>query len=178
MLDWLSPLVMVVGVVGLGFLFTLAARARAARRAHEQPDPREAIARLRDMGRRDEIATLQSECVETARRLAAQLDTRLCALERLLAEADQRIDELRTWARRGTPQAGAEGPLESGPAPVRSPAPAVSPLEESVGALADTGLDAVEIARRLGEHTGTVQFILALRRQRAVAAPPATESRR
>jgi hypothetical protein len=156
---------MVLGVTALGILFVISARARAARRATEQPSLQEAIAQIRAAGRVANDATVQeAELLDTAQRLTAQMDARICAVEQLLEEADIRIAELKRLTAGAAAPSRSPSPLAAAPSTPRMPAAAAHPLAGEIYALADQGHDATEIARRLDEQTGKVQLILALRR--------------
>ena len=108
------------------------------------------------------------EMQELTRVCAAQVENRVARLEMLLREADDRIAQLTAL------EEDAERAAPPAPAPAGRPTPVVRPsigsdeLSQRVYALADSGLGGADIARELGEHTGKVELILALR----------TESRR
>ena len=104
------------------------------------------------------------EVKRLADQVAATLDAKAEELVRLIRDADERIATLRRMnqaqppprtaaaaAARATPRAedGFEDP---------------DPMNQQIYQLADEGLTAVEIAQRLGQHTGKVELILALRR--------------
>lgn len=119
------------------------------------------------------------EAAALARDLTAELDARADRLERLIAEADQRLEQLaQAQARIGTAasaSASAAGAAKTPTAPARpsfvaSHAQASDErLEDTTRAilsLADEGLTPVQIAQRLGQHVGKVELILALQRDR------------
>jgi hypothetical protein len=221
--EWIPLMVMVVGVIMLGMLFTLSIRSKIARRKTQLPQrsPREIV---RDAQQEREqlnrIEAASSRLLESAQRLAAQLDNKARRLEVLLEEADDRIRSMEMLDARplrggadparpsldepvaglvndtGSPEsAGRAEPARGSPAPSATPtspvaitaadpgsvpsedrpahlvravpaaAPvALDPLTRSVYELADGGLAAVDIARRLDEQVGKVELILALRR--------------
>ncbi len=155
---WL-PVVLVVGVVAVGFFATLSIRARVARRIRERPSARELIEQHKaSRDRPGDVRALSAEFVETARRLSAQLDNKTHQLESLLREADDRIATLR----------GAVEPPAAEPPPAKAPAAkpqrVVDRITQAVYEQADSGLSVVEIARQLDEQVGKVELILALRR--------------
>ena len=118
---------------------------------------------------------------ETARDLSAQLDSKMSALQALIAEADraaarleaamaepsdapQRPDELRRQP--GDQAAALKSPQAEAP-PSASPArSSVRHRHEEVYTLADYGLDAAEIAGRTGSPIGEIELILGLRDKR------------
>jgi hypothetical protein len=122
-----------------------------------------------------EIAGLEVQLHETARALSARLDTKMSALQALIAEADRaaaRVEAALAKAaeserpaepasRSGTQAqslqyAGAIERLaaESAPRPRR---------HEEIYTLADNGFDSAEIARRIGTPVGEIELILSLR---------------
>lgn len=106
---------------------------------------------------REAYDTLARDAEELAQRLAAELDAKADRIERLLAQADDRLRRLE-----GGSVLGGE------PKPRRAPAVTPSdgardPLNRQVYALADEGLAPVAIAQRLDQPTGKVELILALR---------------
>ena len=103
--------------------------------------------------------TEQAEVEELVRQLAPELDERAARLERLIADADDRLARLegagRAPARRAEPEGRAAARMvirEEG-----------DPVTKRIYTLADDGMAAVEIARRVEQPTGKVELILALR---------------
>ena len=142
-------------------------------------------------GIRRDLESLMVEIEEMAKRLSHQLDAKAVRLEQLIDEADHRLTRLRRVAERleqqdaagggsadaaaidtdassSTPDPAA-GDLFTAPDASASAAggggSADEALTRSVYALADEGLDPADIARRLDEHTGKVELILALRQR-------------
>ena len=117
-----------------------------------------------------------------SRRLADELDSRADRLEKLIADADDRLARLERLTAsivHASPETahglaevkhfgacgGGTGP--TGDQAVRSAAAVIAeidPIALEVYQLADGGLPPVQIAQRLGQHTGKVELILALRR--------------
>jgi hypothetical protein len=96
------------------------------------------------------------EMATMARQISAQIDTRAVKLEALIKEADAKITRLKRLSEGETPQE----------------ATAILPAAQKarddarhteVYTLADQGVDAVEIAKRIGRQRGEVELILALR---------------
>jgi hypothetical protein len=104
------------------------------------------------------------ELNELCTRVADELDRRAERLEKLIAEADAKLARLE----RLTAGAVAPDPLavlaESKPRAAVAPMHDGDPLAGEVYRLADSGLPPVQIAQKLGQHTGKVELILALRR--------------
>ncbi|MDY7110485.1 MAG: hypothetical protein SYC29_17785 [Planctomycetota bacterium] len=176
----LAPMLMVVGVVLLGFILIGSVRGKIARRDAATPTPREQVAQARSRaGARDDLHAAEAELAATARRLAAQLDAKAERLDRLVDEAEQRIASLRRLMEDaealltgpgpdpgpGWGEIPAGGPAEHAAAarPASPSALPADPLTASVYELADAGRDPVEIARQLDEQIGKVELILALR---------------
>lgn len=122
---------------------------------------------------------------ETARALSAQLDSKMGALEALISEADRAACRLEAAGAESpdalrqppppeplpTTQAEAlrpSGPSEHPPgeADEASQRRSVGRRQEEVYTLADYGLDAAEIARRVGSPVGEVELILGLREKK------------
>ena len=118
--------------------------------------PVEQVGEIRQTARRREADQATSaELVELSRRLLAQIDARSAHLESLIEDADRRIERLQRLSSDAVPRAERDG---SAPASVGA-----DPVSRDVYELADEGLGPVEIARRLDQHVGAVELILALR---------------
>ena len=159
-----ANVLMVVGVLIL--LFIVVVNVRRKSMDVGALDPREKIERDRQKrGTRDDLRTMMVELDELTRQFSAQLDAKSVKLEQLIREADQRIAQLegRTPSPRdSTPE---QSPVEA-PAERRSsliPNPDDDPLTTRVYELADAGHDATQISRKLDEHIGKIELILALR---------------
>lgn len=123
-------------------------------------------------GGRETLDTVLEDAEELAQRLAASLDARAERLESLIREADDRLRRLEAAGRRMESDVVMVEP-RGGPAPAATPAPRPAvgsldaeghdPLQAQVFALADQGHAPVEIARRIGQPTGQVELMLALR---------------
>src|SRR5688572_21676833 len=127
------------GVLMLAWAFRRGSAPAATRRrpvaARPEPEP---------------VREYMADARELADLLADRLDRQAQRLERLLAEADEKVRKLERLTSEGTrPMARSEA----------------DPLNTQVYTLADEGLPPVEIARQLQQHTGKVELILALRRR-------------
>lgn len=120
----------------------------------------------------DRIGELMVDAEELARRLAGLLDNKAERVERLLDRAEARLAELesreRALERSGgrpaaVPAAEEDDVVDEDEAPVVIVRGVDDPVAEDVYRLADGGKSSVEIAKELGEHTGKVELILALR---------------
>jgi len=106
---------------------------------------------------------------ETARDLSGQLDSKMSALQALIADADRAAARLETALSRATApplgdstpptQADALGPLHT----AEDDRSAASDRREEIYTLADYGLDAAGIANRVGLPIGEVELMLSLR---------------
>jgi hypothetical protein len=134
--------------------------------------PQELIERNRQVrGMQGQLEELMVEVEAMARRFGVQMDAKARRLENLLAQADERIEELREL--QGQPPRDSSPHFEQANEPQQtqlSPRPVEpiieDPLAASVYSLADSGLDAHAIAMQLNEHVGKVELILALRNAR------------
>lgn len=146
------------------------------RRSHTQGTARDRVDELKQKHAvRGDLEELMVEIEQLAKRFGAQLDAKTIQMERLIDEADRKIAELKQLdqARRDKPQTQPAQPSPLKPQaspnpqpPTPNPQPPSSDdaLKRSVCDLADQGHDPVEIARRLDEHVGKIELILALRK--------------
>jgi hypothetical protein len=151
-----------IGVLGLAYIVM---RPKFGRKKDplENPGPRISLSQQRSLER--DMSNLVVELSDMARQITAQLDTRAAKLEALLAEADERIAELRRLNDRATASPATREerePTPSTPEPQAAEEP-VDPRHVAVYALADEGLSAQAIAQRLGRPSGEIELILALR---------------
>jgi hypothetical protein len=151
----LSNLLMMAGVV-LALLVVMTSMRRKLRHQEPAMKPSERIAELKQTHEMSgDLRQMMVELEDLTRRFGAQLDAKALRLERLMAEADERIARLEKGS-------SAEAGAGQGSA-AREPAEPVDPLAEAVYRLADQGRKPVEIARQLDEQVGKVELILALR---------------
>ncbi|TVQ31122.1 MAG: hypothetical protein EA376_11100 [Phycisphaeraceae bacterium] len=116
------------------------------------------------------IESVMADAEELTRRLAAHLDNKAARLEKLIAEADDRLARLEeasgpSGAARPNPRRRSinGGAHEEGHRATTLLHEGADPLTRRVHELADEGLGTVEIAQRLEEQVGKVELILALR---------------
>jgi len=102
---------------------------------------------------------------ETARDLSAQLDSKMSALQALIADADRAAARLEAASGGQSPEIFEPDRTQTDALPPsgdsRDAGP--SPRQAEVCALADHGFDAAEIADRIGRPIGEVELILGLR---------------
>ena len=115
-----------------------------------------------------QMESLLVELSQMARQLTAQLDTRATKLELLIREADEKIAALKGDSSVSSPPPSDQRP-ETAPA-ATEPASDGDPRHAEVYELADAGLAAPQIAQKLGQPTGEIELILALRPRRQVAS--------
>ncbi len=170
-----GAMITVIAIVGLSVMLTISVRGKIARRNAERPSARELMDKIKQTShpphsRADADATT-AQMLETAQRLAAQLDNKAERLEQLIARADDRLAALggrvpdpppdplpATASLRPGREGGRSGPRSSN----RSSAPR-DPLTQTIYELTDTGRSPLEIAKALDEQIGKVELILALR---------------
>lgn len=117
-----------------------------------------------------ELRTLMDEADALAEQLAGDLDARAARLESLIAEADARAapagprteEDEKTSPRRAADRQVTE--VKSVSPDPHATMGEHDPMTREIYRLSDTGLPPVEIAKRLSQHTGKVELILALRR--------------
>jgi hypothetical protein len=155
------------GLIAAGVMMLIWLLLRKQWRRHRQPDktPLEHMSQISSSARergREELAG--ADLVQLSRRVLAQIDARSAHLEALIADADERIDQLRRLGAGGRDGVGAAG-AEPGPVGNGRPRQTATqdPVTRGVYELADRGLAPVEIARELDQHLGAVELILALR---------------
>jgi len=115
----------------------------------------------------DELRTLVAEARAASDELAASFDERAAGMARLISEAEEVALRLERIVRESRSARSPNAAHDLEPKPVPRPVAAGmggDPMAGEIYRLADAGLPPVEIAGRLGQHTGKVELILALRR--------------
>jgi hypothetical protein len=164
----LGPMALLVGLL---LLVVFTARLRRRRKQVEAAAREAASDRRPAAGGREALERMALDLEEVARSISALLDTRMRMLERLIRDADQRIETLKATGggTTGTPALPpAAAGLEQPPPP---PPPAPPPVKREMLAhhagifsLADQGLSVSEIAEKTGCPHGEVELVLSLRR--------------
>lgn len=108
------------------------------------------------------VGSLMADAEELTRRLAAVMDDRAARLESLLTRAEHAAARLEGALGIAQPHGSDPAHAEAKPG-ARSIGATDDPVNREIYSLADEGLEPVEIARRLEEHVGKVELILALR---------------
>jgi len=163
----LKDMLLVAGVLLVTTSLLMAYRKRRRRMATDLT-PHEQIERMQQQrGMRGDLEDLMVEIEQLAKRMGSQLDAKSIQLERLLAEADRRIEQLQSLSKKvGCEDRWSNSPNSSVPQKVvfSNVDPPNDALAKSIYAMADQGLESDEIAKRLDELVGKVELILALRR--------------
>ncbi len=156
------------GVFLLCVISVLSVKKRLTRMAHAKVTPAERVAALKKAHAPDRrrIESVMIDAEELTRRLAAHLDNKAAKIEMLLKEADDRIAKLQAETSQADDRpeivTRATMPSTRARAPLAPETPS-DPLARRIYDLADEGFQPVEIARKLEEHVGKVELILALR---------------
>ncbi len=142
-----------IGMVGALLMLTmlLMGRLKSRRRRDDAWSPADAAVPGASRMLRGEVDEILSELEKVTRSIQAKLETRIQTLDRLNAEADRKIADLRGLLGAGAPAASA------------APAPAPAAPHAEVYRLADEGLDPRAIAQKLRRDVGEIQLILNLR---------------
>jgi len=114
-----------------------------------------------------DIEAVMVELDRLSRQVHGRLDGKIAKLEGLIREADRRIDDLSRLSRSATGHPTIDvtlGPESTHSADSDNPEGPAAPDRKRVYALADSGMSSIEIARELGESTGEIELILALRK--------------
>ena len=152
-------MVLVVGVLATVYLVM---RGRLKKRKDPFERPSMSLSQQRQIER--DMNGLMVEMLDTARQMAAQLDTRAARLEVLMKEADTKLAALKS-ATAGAPLPGAPEPAPITPIIPSIPETPPDPRHAEVYSMADQGRSPHEIARKLNRPNGEVELILALRPQ-------------
>ena len=156
----LATALLITGVVVLAWtLLRHRIRRTNRERAAANTRPSERIERTREVAASRSVALdgLLVDAEELVRELAAKLENKAARVESLLDRAEARLAEMEARQAHLDDRAG-EG-ISAEPA---------DPLAAQVYELADSGLEANEIARRTGQGAGEVRLMLAMRGRRAV----------
>ena len=147
-------------IAGGGLLVVLFVPRWLARRSKVLDDPKRRPTAQEEL--HHSMDRLLIELQETARDINSTMDTKMIALNRLIEEADRKIETLRSMQ---------EGPS---PSPVEKPGPSAEreteearmrrELGQEICRLADEGKTELEIARMTGSPRGEVELVLSLRK--------------
>ncbi|QDU70298.1 hypothetical protein [Mucisphaera calidilacus] len=155
-------------IAGILFIIMGLYNLRAKKRRSPQKPARDQLEELKQRKAvKDDLTRVMIEVEELTRRFSSQIDAKTIKLERMIQEAEVRIDQLRQLQQQ-QPTQTPDQPLSPGnqtpdPAETTSPTPPMTDLRNAVHQLADDGLDPIAIAEKLDEHVGKIELILALR---------------
>ncbi|NQU20693.1 MAG: hypothetical protein HQ567_05370 [Candidatus Nealsonbacteria bacterium] len=168
-----SPLPVALALVGMSMIIVILLRRshrylRRQKRSNassvrtEQPSSKR---RHSNLDAPADVLRWEVQMHETARELSATLDSKMRALQALIAEADRAAGRLEA-ATEDAPEAGESRPLDADePRSNVADRGQVREHQEEIYTLADYGLDVGRIASRVGMPVGEVQLILGLRGQ-------------
>jgi hypothetical protein len=154
-----------VAVFVAGIVVAAWAIRRHAKKSRILDDPRAPESAETDLRR--SMDRLLVELRETSREINATIDTKIVALNKLVEDADRRIETLKSLEKKPAAPATAEPPK---PAPEESSRRTV--LEAEVARLAAQGKTELEIARATGVPRGEIELMLSLRRTRETEGGP------
>lgn len=150
----LPSILMVAGILLL-VIILMSKQKNRGRRSTPASEPTQRLADLRQAAAgRESLDSVKVDVEELAHRLASQLDNKAARIEKLIADADDRLSRLE--------QSVAAQPA----APVMMPTLTNQhddPTRARIYELADKGHTPIEIARQLDQPTGNVELILSLR---------------
>lgn len=106
----------------------------------------------------DDLHELMMRLEELTREICGQIDTRYAKLERVIAEADRKLAELRAAEGQSAQPAGDDAP--------QSAPPPADPRHVAIYERFEAGQSAVDIARSLGITAGEVELVISLERSR------------
>jgi hypothetical protein len=109
-----------------------------------------------------EVEAVMAQLDQLSRQIHGKIDLKLVTLQKVIRDADQRIDQLSRLQRGVQGEATLDIELES-EIPNRPVEDNESP-QDAVYRLADSGYTPLQIAKQLARHTGEVELILSLRR--------------
>lgn len=150
--SWTSTALLAAGTALAVFVLLRSLRKRAARQ-RASGTPRERIDRIQtEAAARRLTESYSADAVELTERLAAVLDAKAAAIEKLLEDADRAVARLKRHvaSARSTPQSLVADPE-------------TDPSHRQIHELADQGLGPIQIARTLNKPIGQVELVLALR---------------
>ena len=164
-----SPLQIGLLIGGMVALLFVIARKRRGR-----GDTRESNWRASPMGHDQSIKDLgevMGELDALARQIHGKIDLKIATLQKVIRDADQRIDELSRLQRAADGKTVLDIQLDP-ESPGRAFNDRPDQPHEAVYRLADSGYTTLQIARELARHTGEVELILSLRRAKSRAGSP------
>jgi hypothetical protein len=174
-----TPQLALLGIIVAVTTIMLISTRRKIREAKNTPRTyaRELYSRLKEEKTTiNEVQEVMIEMEELARHIHGRIDTRYAKLEKVIRDADERIDKLSRLVRAAQGDATADVTVaDTEPSKdSRSDKPEEVPAAHAdVCRLADAGLRPMDIAKEVGSTIGEVELILALRKTRRAATAPA-----
>ena len=162
-----NQIVLVVVIVGVCALLLISTR-RRLREARNSPKTyaREQVARLRDERVVvQDMEELVTQLEQIAQQVNARIETKFAKLEGATRAADDRIERLERLLRQAQGQATLDVTVAD--QATAEPADPADPRRQLIFQLADTGHTPVQIAEEVGQSTGEIELILALRKVQA-----------
>lgn len=172
-----SQILLIIVAVGVSATMIVSARRRRPRDANSpRAYVREQLARLgQEAEVKDDLEALLVQVQDVTRQMNAQLDTRFCKLERIIRDADERIDKLDRLSRvvEGQPVCDVtvgDRAEETAACPQDHASNDQTRRHAQIYELSDAGLSTVEIAEQSDRTTGEIELILALRPKSSTTA--------
>ncbi len=152
-------------VAGIVILLVVTARHRQVRAAAGKSISKSDRRRDRATGDETlrEVEAVMAQLDQLSRQIHGKIDLKLVTLQKLIRDADQRIDQLSRLQRVTQCETTFDVELES-ETPDRPNEDTPQGPHDAVYRLADSGYTPLQIAKELARHTGEVELILSLRR--------------
>ncbi len=165
-------------VGGIVVLLLVTARHRRSKSSANQAVMRSDRQRTKAPGSTtlNEVEAVMGQLDQLSRQIHAKIDLKLATLQKLIRDADQRIELLSRQERSSNQSPTLDVELES-ESPQRAAVFEADP-HDAVYRLADSGYTSLQIARELARHTGEIELILSLRRARRAPAFPSPTIRK
>lgn len=124
-----------------------------------------------------EVEAVMAQLDQLSRQIHSKIDLKLATLQKVIHDADQRIDRLSRLQRSAHGETTLDVQLES-ETPHRPVDEDNESPHDAVYRLADSGYTPLQIAKELARHTGEVELILSLRRARRAPSFASTSNRK
>lgn len=165
-------------VGGIVILLLVTARHRRSKSSASREIARSDRQRTKSAGSETlgEVEAVMGQLDQLSRQIHAKIDLKLATLQKLIRDADQRIELLSRQERSADQPPTLDVELES-ESPQSTNGFEADP-HDAVYRLADSGYTSLQIARELARHTGEIELILSLRRARRAPAFPSSTIRK
>lgn len=153
-----------VGIAGAGcaVLLSFAFLVKRVKKPAAHSVPKQSPAHISEVVR--DVEAVIGELEKLSRRMHQRLDQKIAQIEALLQTADERMDGLSRAQRQVRGQATVDVTVDDNPLGGVASTKNFSGEHEEVYRLADAGVDALQIGRRVGRPVGEIELILSLRR--------------